>query len=121
MKGLAVIFIGVVLSIAGCGGRQAGTPGSTPSSEQEILVKMGEFKYEPNALEVKAGKVKFKLENTGTVEHSFVIVGTGKGVAAVRPGVIEELEVELKPGTYKVDCDVAGHKEAGMTMTLIVK
>lgn len=121
MRVLVTVLMGVALFIAGCGGRPASTPGSEPSSEEEVLVKMSEFKYEPNALEVKAGKVEFKLQNVGTVEHSFVIVGTGKGIAEVRPGVVADLEVDLKAGTYKVDCDIAGHKEAGMTMTLVAK
>jgi len=118
---LAVVLMGVALFIAGCGGRPASTPGSAPSSEEEVLVKMSEFKYEPNTLEVEAGKVEFKLQNTGTVEHSFVIVGTGKGTAGIRPGVDAALEADLKTGTYTVECDVPGHKEAGMTMTLVVK
>jgi uncharacterized cupredoxin-like copper-binding protein len=29
--------------------------------------------------------------------------------------------MDLPAGTYTVVCDVPGHKEAGMTMTLIVK
>jgi hypothetical protein len=32
-----------------------------------------------------------------------------------------EVEVELKPGSYPVSCNVARHKEAGMVATIIVE
>jgi len=82
---------------------------------------MSEFKFEPATAEVPAGKVTVVIANTGAVEHNFVIPRLEKGSEAVRAGARAELELDLKPGTYEVVCDVPGHKEAGMTMTLVVK
>lgn len=121
MKATVAILIGSALFLAACGGRQAGPPGGTSVSREAVVVKMSEFKYEPATVETKAGTVEFKLQNLGTVEHSFIIVNTGKGTEQVRPGAEATLAVDLKPGTYTVECDVAGHKEAGMVMTLVVK
>lgn len=121
MRVISAVLIGSVLFIAGCGGGSGSVPGGASAGGQAVVVKMTEFKYEPTTVQVKAGKVEFKLQNTGTVEHSFVIVGTGKGAPDVRPGVETSLAAELKPGTYTVECDIPGHKEAGMMMTLVVK
>ena len=141
---MAVLVMAATLLLAACGGRsaqqppaaqpspeaQAPTPQATPAEqaqpaapagEEEVRIKMTEFKFEPTTIEVKAGKVKFELENAGAVEHSFVIVGTDKKLEAVQPGKSGELEVDLKPGTYQIECDIPGHKEAGMTMTIVVK
>jgi len=138
-----VLIIAATLLLTACGGRAAQQPpaGPTPAAEapaatpapageakpaapageQEVKITMTEFKFEPQTVEVKAGKVKFELVNAGAVEHSFVIVGTDRRLESVPPGQSGELEVELKPGTYQIDCDIPGHKEAGMVMTVVVK
>jgi uncharacterized cupredoxin-like copper-binding protein len=59
------------------------------------------------------------------VEHEFMIEGvTTHGEHAsetFQPGITHEVQAELKPGTYPVSCNVAGHKEAGMAATIIVE
>jgi nitrite reductase (NO-forming) len=141
MRTLVLIIAAILL--AACGGRAAQQPSAgptpaaeapaatpapageakpaAPSGEQEVKITMTEFKFEPQTVEVKAGKVKFELVNAGTVEHNFVIVGADRRLESVPPGQSGVLEVELKPGTYQVDCDIPGHKEAGMVMTVVVK
>jgi uncharacterized cupredoxin-like copper-binding protein len=90
---------------------------------QEIEVRMSEFRFEPATIEVRRGKVKFKLKNTGFVEHDFVIPQLGLRSPVVAPGQEKEWEVEIKaqPGEYRIDCDIPGHREAGMVGTLVVK
>lgn len=131
-----VVFILAVVAaliVAGCGGGgqpaaqpppagpSGAQPAAPPSEGQEIEVTMSEFKFEMTPAQVKAGKIRFELKNVGAVEHTFVIEGAGKGTEQIQPGQGATLEVELAPGTYTVICDVAGHKEAGMTMELVVK
>lgn len=123
---LVVTAIAAVL-VAGCGGgaqqpaQQPVAQPAAPTEGQEIEVTMGEFRFDMSAREVKAGKVVFEVKNTGTVEHSFIIEQLGKGTAQLKPEEEAKLEVELTPGTYTVICDVAGHKEAGMQMQVVVK
>jgi len=33
---------------------------------------------------------------------------------------VYEVQVDLRPGTYQVVCNVAGHKDAGMVGTIVV-
>lgn len=126
-----VVMLAVLASFtfAACGGGQpaAEQPAAPPvapapsGDAQAVEVAMSEFKFDLTPAEVRAGRVRFALKNTGAVEHSFVIEDVGKGTEQVRPGQETALEVELAPGTYTVICDVAGHREAGMTLELVVK
>lgn len=126
---VVLIALAVALLVAGCGGRPAAqqpaqqqpAPQAAAPSGEEVKVKLSEFQFAPATVEVKAGKVGFELENAGTVEHSFVITDLNKGTEQIRPGEERKFEADLKPGTYTVICDVAGHKEAGMVMKLVVK
>ena len=128
---LIALAIGA-LFLAACGGRPAQQPTQPPVAEQpaapapsaegqKVKVDMSEFKYAVEPAEVKAGKVTFELVNAGTVEHSFIIEGTDVKSEQIRAGQTVLVQTDLKPGTYTVVCDVAGHKEAGMTMQLVVK
>jgi len=127
---MLVLVIAAALLLAACGGRSAQQPAAPsspaaqppqPAGVQEVAIKMSEFKFEPTTMEVRAGTVKFEMENAGTVEHNFIIVGTTSRLEAIQPGKAGELEATLQAGTYQIECDVPGHKEAGMTMTLVVK
>jgi uncharacterized cupredoxin-like copper-binding protein len=31
------------------------------------------------------------------------------------------VEIKAQPGEYRIDCDIPGHREAGMVGTLVVK
>ena len=97
-------------------------------------------------IEVMAGQpVKLTLRNNDTVDHDFSIMeipmaamgataepmaGHDMGDMATDPelhmaalmGATNTIEfTPTKPGTYEFFCTVAGHKEAGMVGTLIVK
>lgn len=82
---------------------------------------MSEFKFAPASVQVKPGAVRFVVKNAGVIGHTFVIEGLKKGMPEIAPGREVALEVEVKARTYEVICDIPGHKEAGMVMTLVVK
>ena len=135
MLGLWLI---VGLTVAACAGQ------SNPQAETQISLEVSDFKFTPNNLELTAGQpVKLTLHNASVLEHDFSIVeiplvGTAEetggmehamGDAAAEPelhvavGGGQRASLELtatKPGTYDFWCTVSGHKEAGMTGTLVV-
>lgn len=131
MKYAIVTLIIGALFLAACGGKRpaqqpaqppvAQPPAAPAADGQKVRVEMSEFKFAMGAAEVPAGKVTFELVNSGTVEHSFIIEGTDLKSEQIRPGQTVTVQTDLKPGTYTVVCDVAGHKEAGMTTQLAVK
>jgi uncharacterized cupredoxin-like copper-binding protein len=119
-----VIAVAAALLLAGCQGSQSGAPsGPAPSAtqRQDVQITLSEFKFQPAIVEVQAGPVRFHFNNTGAVEHTMLIPELSKGTPMIKPGTDFDLDLDLPAGTYHVVCDVPGHKEAGMEMTLVVK
>ncbi len=132
------------LLLAACGGanNNADSSGDAAGSKSfEVSVK-DEFTFQPNAITVQAGEeIEITFKNTGSVNHSFVILNEG-----VTPedlvGASEDEEHELlvmemheiaagesstetftaptQPGDYTFICTVPGHAQAGMVGTLTV-
>ncbi len=101
-------------------GSQAAAPDSAKGT---VDVKLTEFKIEmPSS--VSAGATTFKVTNAGTETHGFEIEGNGieKEIKPkLKKGNSGSLQLDLKPGAYKVYCPVDGHKMKGMSLELTVK
>lgn len=136
-RGAAVAALGL---LAACS--------STPEP-MVVTLQATEFQYSPKTIEAAVGQpVTVTLANGGTVEHDFVIVeiplaepaaasdgpdemaghnmGEMERQAAVHgeamPGMTGAVTfTPARAGTYEFFCAVAGHKEAGMVGTLIVR
>ena len=93
---------------------------------QEVKIVMKDFLFEPNQVEVNAGKVRFMVSNEGNQPHNVAFRIEGQDVMA-RTETFRKgegpvtLEVDLTPGTYQMICEVPGHIQAGMVGTLVVK
>ena len=99
-------------------------PAADNASAQVVQVLETDFKFDPDAIAVKAGTLAFTVRNVGVIEHDLAIetpqrqfLGT-TGVLA--PGRTGQLEVSLSAGTYVIVCSLIGHREAGMIGTLTV-
>lgn len=115
----AVVAGLLVLGLTACGG---GGGATQPSGTTRVT--MSEFKFTPNAIDVKSGATLY-LVNDGSVAHDLVVTDAGGAVRArsslVQPGNSATLEIgDLPAGTYPVLCDVPGHKAAGMMGKLTV-
>lgn len=137
MKKLILLAVVTFLLAACAGAPQAGI------EPQEITLKAGDISYAAPTLEVTAGQpVKLTLINEGALEHDFSIKkiavtnvkDSNEGGHAGHSGALGDLHTSAEPGgqaileftpteagTYEFYCTVAGHKEAGMVGTLIVK
>ncbi len=120
------------------------------SQATPLTVTAASFKFMPAALEVHAGQaVALTLRNTDTLEHDFQVdhfpakmtasqmkhmhqaagmapMDSAGGMDVVHvhtlPGQSDSITfTPTTPGTYTVYCTVPGHKEAGMTATLVVR
>jgi uncharacterized cupredoxin-like copper-binding protein len=100
------------------------TAAAVPDTAQgSVEVKLTEYKIEMPA-SVGAGVTTFKVTNAGEETHGFEIEGNGTEKALkprLKKGESSSLQVDLKPGTYKVYCPVHGHKTRGMSLDLTVK
>jgi uncharacterized cupredoxin-like copper-binding protein len=125
----ALVSVLVIALLAACsGGTVGGTkaPASSGSGGKIYNVTATEFEFRPNKFEAKVGqKVTFRITNRGTVEHNFVILSPDESQELTKittqPGETKTLEfTPTEAATYPIDCNIAGHKEAGMVGELIV-
>ncbi|MDD5371415.1 MAG: plastocyanin/azurin family copper-binding protein [Anaerolineaceae bacterium] len=130
------MYIGLVLALslvlAACGGGGGSSTGGT-----NISATMTDFKFDPSTWTVPAGKqVSLKLTNSGSVEHSWVLMSkpiSGSFTDADKANVLFSKTVPAgqsdtltftapaTAGDYQVVCDIAGHFEAGMVAKLTVQ
>ena len=121
---VVVVVLAVVLAACGGGGGDSAAQSTTGKTYN---VDATEFAFKPNTFSGTVGqKITFKVNNKGTVDHTFVIRSAdGSQVLAkttIKVGTSATLEfTPTAAGDYKIDCDLPGHKEAGMTGTLTVK
>ena len=119
---LVVVVLAVGLAACGSGGgaAQSGT-GKT------VNVEATEFAFNPNAFSGTVGqKITFKVTNKGTVDHNFVVLNTDGSQeltkTVVKVGTTVSLDfTPTAAGDYQIDCNLPGHKEAGMQGKLTVK
>ncbi len=138
----ASLSAGVLLLICACAAmdQHIATPPTTASLQnrvepassssvaagQPVTVNLTEWKIEmPTSLQ--AGARTLKITNSGTETHNLKIQGQGLEKALsknLKPGETGELQVDLKPGTYKVYCPVGAgptsHDSKGMAFQLVV-
>jgi uncharacterized cupredoxin-like copper-binding protein len=92
-----------------------------------VNVKLSEYKIEMDKTSIPAGKVKFAIQNVGSLEHEVVLEAAdshdepfdANGVESeaenIAPGASATLEWTLDTaGQYKLSCYTPGHFEQGM-------
>jgi uncharacterized cupredoxin-like copper-binding protein len=124
----------------------AGEPGNPKKLAKVVQVTMGEsdekMLFLPARLEVRKGdQIKFVLRNNGELDHEFVLASmaenlkhaeamkthpdmaheapNGRQLAAKKTG--ELVWKFTKAGEFEYACLIPGHREAGMTGTIVVK
>ena len=122
--GLMLAFSNVLGQPASTGSADTKSTVTVPNSTNgSVDVKLTEYKIEMPAL-IGAGATTFNVTNSGKETHGFEIEGSGIEKALkprLKKGENGSLQVDLKPGTYKVYCPVIGHKWHGMSLDLTVR
>lgn len=116
---LAMVALAAI-ALSACGGGAAPSSGSTPLN---ITINATEFKYDPATINAAPGQtINITLKNTGSVDHTFVFAPANfKMTVSAGKSDTKTFTAPAAAGSYDFNCDVAGHKEAGMTGKLIVK
>ena len=102
----------------------------------------GTMEFVPNRIEVKKGEqIRFKLRNDGELDHEMVLATLEMNLShakemeknpdmehddpnakRVQPKKTSEILWRFdKAGTFDFSCLIPGHRQAGMTGTVIVK
>ena len=117
--GVAVLLVSLIA--ASCGGGGGKPSGQQPSAGGTVTVSEKEWSITFSTAALKAGPLKLTVKNDGSIEHNFIIKEANVEVDSIQPGQSKEVTVNLKPGTYTVMCNIAGHAEAGMQTSIKVQ
>lgn len=98
-------------------------PADAAAASGPIAVEMtDDFKFLGVPASIPADTdVQFDVTNVGALPHSFVVEGQGVGTAQLNGGGTESVTLNLPAGTYTIICDVPGHKDLGMYVTVTVQ
>jgi uncharacterized cupredoxin-like copper-binding protein len=124
----------------------AGEPGNPKKPARIIQVTMregdGKMTFHPDRLELKRGEqVRFMIQNSGLLDHEFILATTDENLKhaeemkknpemehddpnakRVAPGKSSQIVWKFtKAGQFEFGCLIPGHREAGMTGTIVVK
>ena len=114
----------------------------TVPPDAQVIVTMKDYSVALNVASVKAGAVKFAVQNSGAMAHDFELIKTDlaadklpvdggsakakedglvKQVQNIGIGKVQAVSADLAPGHYVVICNVPGHYQLGMRADLTVQ
>ena len=124
----------------------AGEPGDAKKPARIVQVTMteadGKMLFVPGTVEIRKGEqIKFMLRNSGALDHEFVVATTAENLRHAEamkkmPDMVhrDSNARTLAPakagdmvwkfsnaGTFEYACLIPGHRDAGMTGTIVVK
>jgi uncharacterized cupredoxin-like copper-binding protein len=124
---LTVVLVALVaLVAAGCSSGDGGGGGGgeqAAGAPASVDVTLTEFSIAPSTLDVPTGAaITFNVLNHGTVPHTFAVDVNGKTYDSgqIEGGASGTLAVPaLVAGTYPAYCSIPGHKDLGMTASVV--
>ena len=90
-----------------------------------MLVTADEWSLVSSRQRITAGKLEIQLYTRGEAVHHLAARRVGAErtfrIAETRPGQLGEATWRLRPGRYRLWCDLPGHRAAGMRASLRVR
>lgn len=100
--------------------RDGGGDDTAAATTGPVAVALTEFALNPATVTVPIGG-SLAISNDGTMVHNVAVTDTPLKVRDLGAGETATLDVSsLDPGRYEIFCSIPGHKDSGMTGTLIV-
>ena len=134
------ILVAAAIVFSACGG--AASDANDPSDVPNLTVELSDFKIVTDHASVPAGRTVFAIRNHASMLHELKVlktdvaadklpidggsakaVETGKvgGLENIAAGASRKLVLDLAPGSYVLICNIAGHYQLGMRVSLEVK
>ncbi len=119
LRTLFTLALGLLL--AACSSGASGIS-PAPGAKAITINTLDTFKFDPTTITGKVGQpIHITLANKGVLEHSFVIDELSVKVQSIQGGATTDTTfTPTAAGTYVFYCITPGHKEAGMTGTLVI-
>lgn len=110
---LAAAVLAAVALSSGCG-----EPDSVAAGGRTVRLTLSEYRIDPQALRVEAGRVELLVRNEGTMVHRLELRTADRTRALassppLRPGASARLVVDLPPGEYVDTCPLDRHDTLG--------
>ena len=123
MSARKVLILFFVLALAATVIAACGGGGSGPAGGSTVTISASDdLKFTPNVINATAGSaVKVTVKNTGKTDHTFVVKDLKINVQVPAGKDTDVTFTAPAAGTYTFECDLPGHKEAGMAGQIIVK
>jgi plastocyanin len=103
-------------------GQEQAPPPDRGAAAAPLEVDMVDIAFNPKELTIPANTdVTINLKNSGAATHNFNLEEQGIHSGDYASGQTGTLTINLPPGEYEYQCDIPGHKEAGMVGKLIVQ
>lgn len=104
----------------GSAGAGQTAPAPLPDAK-EVRILARDFAFSPSQVRLAAGAtVNLVLVNQGDVLHDVTIPALGFRLEATAGATATGALTAPRPGSYELVCSVPGHREAGMSGTLVV-
>lgn len=123
---LSVALLAGALAVGACGGDDVVT-----DTDGTLQLVLDEFRVEPGALRVPAGRLRLVARNEGVLPHNIAVVTApdpgddeeelGRTDTAFPGAIAREREpIMLTPGRYRLICTLANHDNLGQYAELEV-
>jgi plastocyanin len=101
--------------VVGCGDDD-----SEPAAPRTVV--LDDYEFRPRTVKARRGETLTVLNEGGTAHNLTVRRGSTKPAAtdSFLKGDRARLRIDLPPGRYRILCTVPGHRQLGMTGTLVV-
>ncbi|HEV7774110.1 MAG TPA: cupredoxin domain-containing protein [Conexibacter sp.] len=114
----------VATALAACAG--CGEPAPVAVDATPLRLTLSEYRVEPQAVRVTAGRVEILVRNGGTTVHRLEIrsedrTRTLASSPSLRPGQTARLVVDVPPGEYVDTCAVERHDTLGEHGTIVAR
>ncbi|WP_029146332.1 multicopper oxidase domain-containing protein [Microbacterium luticocti] len=92
----------------------------TNAPVQVVKVQAADYRFTPNRIEVPAGtRLKIELTNTDPSMVHDLVFANGVAGSRLAPGKSETIDVGVITGDLDGWCSIIGHRQLGMTMTIV--
>ena len=105
----------------GGGGGGGSTGGPAPAGDTAFNAEEKEYAIALDKTQIKAGSITFNVKNIGTLPHNLEVVELKKVSENIDSGKSATLTVDLAPGTYTLICNIPGHEQLGMKVSITVQ
>lgn len=112
-----VVSIGAIGIVSVAKGGSASAGGSS-SGTTTVQVTLTEFAITLSPSVVPPGKVVLSIHNAGTAEHNVAAADLGKRSENIPAGGHAQLELGDVSSAVELICEISGHKESGMKVSL---